>query len=481
MKNKKSFFIIIILTFILTGCSFIDPEVSRVNVPTIYKPAIEGKWTVTKCIFPDELTEESFNYKDIIGTDAIFTKTGVIIGDLYSENVKYKAKKVNANEYLFKKYNTSKKKLGIESDYIYVIDIYDDDEFFYEIIKDTDETAYIFMKGFFAQITKTSDFVSEENFNKILEREKNAEQKKENVEKLNDSENGFLLGLKSLDTKSKIPKWDYKTIYIKFLNNKIENVYETSNIILPRQNEFVDVFVNRVEENGEVKDQIRMINNSNKMNIEENHSAIVDNAGLKNIYFISPEYINIETIAMNENDFDKLSLYYIDSLENSKRIELDDLIPNGKKIFKEAATNANKSNDKISYNDFNIGLIRNNGYWKLIGRYKNKEKPQSYNDFVLNVLLPKGMVKYDNLIIPFSEIKKEIPNVRDAFISPNNKFLITLENNYLRVYNIKNGRIIKKFIYEKEVNSNSTPIMAEWALGRYSELWQRKISSKNMR
>lgn len=482
MKIKKTIIILlsVIILSVLSGCSFINPEISRVEAPTVKKPPIEGKWTVTKCIFPDDINEDSFNYKEIIGSDMIFTSKGVIVGDLYSESPNYKAKKVNTQDYLFKKYNIMKKKLSITNDTVNVIDIYDKDEFFYEIIMESDDTAYIFMKGFFAQITKSSSNVSDKEFEEILEKEKNEINRSENIEELNHSENGFLLGLKSQDKNSKLPKWNYKTIYIKFLNDDIEDVYEVDDILLPRQNDFVNVSVNRLEENGVIKDNIVISTKDvNKNTIDSKEASYPVEEGIKNILFISPEYLNVERLKTSEKDIDIMNLYYIDSLENKKKIGLSDLFPKGEKLFKEAADNNIKTNDKVYYDDFNLGLVRNNGYWKLMGRSKVKGKEVYQKDFELNVLLPRGIVKYDNLTIPMSEIKKEIPQVRDAFISPNNRFLITLENDKLRVYNIENGKLNNKIIYERDLMPSATPIMSEWSIGRYSQIWQRKISSKN--
>lgn len=481
MKFKKytKIFLLTAILFLLSGCSFIDSEVSRVEVPEVSKSPIEGKWTVTKCIFPDDTNEDSFNYKDIIGTDFIFTNKGVVVGDLYTEEPNFKAKKVNAQEYLFKKYNIMKKQLSITNDSVYVIDIYDDDEFFYEVIKESEDVAYIYMKGFFAQITKSSSEISDSEFEKLIEKEKIKIDKSESVGQLNKTENGFLLGLKSKDLDSKLPKWNYRTIYIKFLDDEVEDVYETDNIMLPKQNDFVNISVNRIEENGKTKDNISITNTiSLKNSLENSDGTYPTEDGIKNILFISPEYINVEKVKTSAEEIDRLYLYFMDSLDNRKKIALSDIVEKGEKVFKESANMTIKTNDRIFYDDFNIGLFRNNGYWKLMGRVKIEGEKLRQEDFELNALLPKGIVKYDKLIIPMSEIKKEIPQARDAFISPNSKFLITLENNKLKVYNIENGKINNKSIYEKELMPYTDPVMSEWAIGRYSQIWQRKISSR---
>lgn len=483
-KNRILLFPIFLIMVFFTGCSFMDTESETVETPTISKTAIEGKWTITKCIFPENVSEKSFEYKDIIGTDVVFSPKGVIIDDLYSDDARYKVKKVNARNYLLRKYNISKKKLSIDSETLTVIYIYDKDEFFYEIIKVNEEEAYIFMKGFFIQITKSGDVVSDEEFNEILEREKNNLKNAKSVENLNNDENGFLLGIKTLDQESEIKKWNYKTLYFKFTGNKIEEIYEIPDIMLPRQNDFASIKVVREIEEGKIQDIIVMTdeNGDETENFGVERFNPKENS-IKNIIFASPNYLNIENIFQQEKYGDstikELELYYIDSLDKRKKVELGDMVDKGNDIFKDEAEHAIKVKDRVYYDPYNLGLQRDGGYWKLFGRMKLK-KDESYlnKDFRINILLPNGMMKYDNLTIPYSELKKEISGIKDAFISPNNRFLITLENKRLRVYNIVNGKIDKNYIYETEMDPTAVPVMTEWAIGRYSEIWQHKISHR---
>lgn len=78
--------------------------------------------------------------------------------------------------------------------------------------------------------------------------------------------------------------------------------------------------------------------------------------------------------------------------------------------------------------------------------------------------------------IPIINIRKTLPAVTDAFTTPNNKFIITLENNRIMVYNLDRGKIDKKEIYKDDIK-NPVAIMTEWSTGDYTNTWQKFIST----
>ena len=123
-------------------------------------------------------------------------------------------------------------------------------------------------------------------------------------------------------------------------------------------------------------------------------------------------------------------------------------------------------------------MYRENGYWKLIGR-NNSSNGDFIKDFDLNIVLPNSINKYNVLNIPMTDLKKFNSKIKDAFISPDNKYLITLENTMLKIYNIGNGNIISNAIFEREIGQDTSVIMSQWSMGRYSKLWQKEITRKN--
>ena len=49
----------------------------------------------------------------------------------------------------------------------------------------------------------------------------------------------------------------------------------------------------------------------------------------------------------------------------------------------------------------------------------------------------------------------------------------------LKIYNIGNGNIISNAIFEREIGQDTSVIMSQWSMGRYSKLWQKEITRKN--
>ena len=134
-----------------------------------------------------------------------------------------------------------------------------------------------------------------------------------------------------------------------------------------------------------------------------------------------------------------------------------------------------KNIQALKEDPYNIGIYRDNGFWKLKGRLNTEDG--KYSDFDLNLVLPYEVNKYNKINIPMTQIKSFKSGIKDGFVSPDNNFLISLENNYLRIYNISEGKIISSPIFEREIGDEASTIMTEWATGRYANIWQDELSS----
>ena len=462
--NKKLF--IVIFLFFITGCSLINTELTKVEPPTLTKTIMNGKWNISKVIFKDETPDNNFNYKDLIGKNVYFTVNGMVLGDNnYISSPNYKAKKVIASKFIYDKYNISKRKLGIEGDFIYAIDIYKKDDLFYEILKIDDETAYIYENGVFLQVSKLSDNIDEEEYNSLIETiDFNKSNLKKDNQLTDQSENAFLLGIKFKDEND---NYRYSTIFMSFLDRKVKDYKYLENIIVPRQNGFYLLTTNRFELDEEVGDKFQFKSLDKE---EEVYEIGSDSPSKKEIRFVSGDYINY----LEGEDKLIFKLYYLSSLEDRNKLSLSDLIINGKEVFEESTTELKKKS-MANIDESNIGLIRDKGYWKLVGRVNYLKKVEKDQEFNLNIPLPKSFVKYDNLKIPFANIKEKLPWINDAFISPNGRFLITMENEYIKVYNIDGNKIETTPILEEKIPEKSTTIMIQWAIGRFVANWEEKI------
>lgn len=467
----KKLYIIFACVFFLTGCSLIDSELSKVETPNISKTPIDGKWTVSKTIFKEDIKEKTFEYKKYIGKEAIFSKSGVIIGEDFSKNSRYKAKKVKADLFLEEKYGIKKSALKIDSDFLYVVQIFDKDELFYEVIRSSEDTAYIYINGVFLQLKKISSQVDEKELSFLINQKNNKSISGQEAD-YDSSENGFLLGIKYSD---KNPEdYKYKTYYFKFNDNKVDTVKEIENLVLPKQNRNVEVVVENEKTKLGVQDKIVLketSNNGEKVNLIGDYSEFTR----KEIVYLSDNYINFLEKRPEYKNKNRLNLFYLEASDGNKQIVFSDIIKDGARLYEELAMSATRGQGGF-YDDSNIGFKRENGYWKLIGNVSFKNSDKKNVEIELNSLLPKDFYKYPNMTLSMQEIRRTIPNVEDAFITPNNKFLIVLENNEILIYNIENGKINEKIISQIKIPKDSKVVMTQYAIGRNSKLWEKQLS-----
>ena len=193
-----------------------------------------------------------------------------------------------------------------------------------------------------------------------------------------------------------------------------------------------------------------------------------ENNTLKTIDFVTNNYINVESFD-RETNTTKLRIYKLDDLDSKNPLSYKEFL-NEKNLETEG-----KNIEALKKDPYNIGIYRDNGFWKLKGRADLEDN--KFSDFDLNLVLPNDVNKYNEINIPMSHIKNFKSSIKDGFVSPDNKFLITLENNYLRIYNIEDNKINPSAIFEREIGNEASTIMTEWATGRYSNIWQQELSS----
>lgn len=172
MKSKIKILTLAIFCLILSSCSLIDTDFSKIKSPTVSKTPVNGKWIITKVIFTDDEqdTSDIFSYKDYIGKDVFIKEDGIIVGDKLIYNPNFKAKKVELDRYISKKFDIDQKKLNISGEYLSIVDVYDRDDFVFEIIKVDEDKAFIYDNKNFIQINRISNEVKEEEYETVLKR-----------------------------------------------------------------------------------------------------------------------------------------------------------------------------------------------------------------------------------------------------------------------------------------------------------------------
>ena len=496
MKKIYLILILIISLFLMTSCNIVEGDASeRIAPPNNNIPPILGKWVIEDVVKSSYLNANS-NIDTFIGREALFHKDGVVIGDSYTTKPSFKIKYVNAADYLLYKYKSTPQAIGIEEESLEVVTILNDNTYFYEFIKIDDDNMMINIDDTFYSMSRVVEEVSLEEIQRYINIEKTMLRTFGAVEEEN-LQTGVLLGIKipTYDEGNQVPEWDYKTIWINSQNSNITNVYELDKLLMPRKNGFWIIDTERKISENYIADDITAIPQfrvakdvvieddlSYYMARMEKETLILNEKNkspsiLKNILFLGNDYISVENIDLDRSSRRTLQVYAIDNLQEKKPIKLTDLIgEDGKEIFSEGARSVLSVDPTIIPNEENVGLTRRNGYWIFNGRINYKQNEEElYKDFNLRAIPPKEMVSYDDLSIPWDAIRLMIPDVMDVFASPNNEFIVIITSSHMIIYYVENGDIINEPVAKIKLPYDSSVIMSEWAVGRYTSLWENEV------
>ncbi|WP_422485287.1 hypothetical protein [Gudongella sp. DL1XJH-153] len=483
--------ILVGISFLMTSCAVIEGETKeRIVAPENNLAPITGKWEVTELVY----SLSSINNQDEatnIGESGLFHKDGVVLGQDYTSNPSFKIKKVRTRDYLISKFKLNPASLQIEDDYIKVITILNEDQYFTEFIEIDQDTMLVYLNESFYRLERQLEEVSLDEVERYINVEKNVQR---NLGEIADESlsTGLLLGIKTqgFDDTYQIPTWEYKTYWINMQNRSLEGLYELDRLLLPRKNGFWFIDQERNVENGIISDEIEATPLFTPENNSEIMEAMVFDARerslfeerpipsiLKNILFVGNDYISVENIELDREDRRTLQVYAIDNLAEKKPIKLSDLIGDtGRDLFQEGVRSVAAIDDNIMINEENVGLVRRNGYWTLKGRinYKENEK-ELYKDFNIKAIPPKEMVSYDELAIPWDAVKLTVPDVEDVFSSPSNEFIVVITTSHIVIYSLEEYDINNTPVARIRLPNDSTVIMSEWGVGRYPQIWQNEM------
>ena len=483
--------VMIALSFIMTSCAVIEGETKeRIVAPDNNLSPITGKWEVAELVY----NLGSVNNQETdsrVGDIGLFHKDGVVLGQDYTSTPSFKIKKVRTRDYLISKFKLNPASLGIEEDYIKVITIINEDQYFAEFIEVDEDTLLVYFDESFYRLERQLEAVSLEEVERYINVEKNVQR---NLgETIDESlSTGLLLGVRTqgFDDAYQIPTWEYRTYWINMQNRSLEGLYELDRILLPRKNGFWFVDQERTFEEGIISDEIDATPLFTPDDNSEIMEAMVFDSRertllqerpvpsiLRNILFVGNDYVSVENIELDRDERRSLHIYAIDNLSEKKPIKLSDLVgETGRDLFLEGVRSVTAVDENIMINEENVGLVRNNGYWTLKGRinYKENEK-ELYRDFNIKAIPPKEMVSYDELAIPWDAVKLTVPDVQDVFSSPNNEFMVVITTSHIVIYSLEEYDIDNTPVARIRLPNDSTVIMSEWAVGRYPGIWQNEM------
>lgn len=488
----------VILAILLSACSVDNMELSKnIVAPKNINLPIEGRYLVEEFkISPvSAMTEEEAEI--YIGKEALFHEDVVILGDNYCYEPNFKIKNVKANEYLIYQYKTNPELLNITDEEIQVVSVSGERQFFNDFIKLSDNTILVNIDGVFFYLRKTNDDVQIDKA-ELYSTTQEITLKAADSEKEISLDSAILLGLKSfkLDSgNSGLENWSYRTIFIRSVDKNIVSIQEMENILLPRMTGFWKVEVEREEKDGKVNDKIKAypVNRSADISIKIEDEEIFrtemeqisTSSTIKNILFLGNNYISIENIHYRNKGQRYLEFYPVDNINEGTPIKISDIMGEaGKEALLEGFNMEILSNNKESKKGLinfipkedSFGLFRRNGLWILRGRVNYiKNGDYVYEDFNIPAIPTQEIISYDELYIPWKEIKARRPDALDAFVSPNEDIAIILTRNEILIYPIEENAIGKEPIGKVQLNPGEKIIMAEWAIGRYPQIWEKEF------
>lgn len=498
MKKLMFLILIVLLASLLSSCVIRDVDMNeKINAPSNKIPPIEGKWVIDGYIKTYSSSPDNTKEENNIGKEGLFHRDAIVLGEEFSTNPSFKTKKVKALDYLIYRYKTIPSSLEIDSEWIEVITVFNDEKYFYEFIKYDDDKMYVYVDDTFYKLSKTVNEVSLDEINRYITVEKNIMRTLDTLE-ADKLQTGILLGLRipTYDEINQMPNWEYKTIWINSQDRKIVSVYELQDLLVPRKNGFWMVNINREISNDSIKDDIvstpQFRPEGKSVFIGDEHDIVMSfddkrsftrtfPSVLRNIQFVGNDYISVENIELDKGARKVLQVFAMDNIEDKKPIKLSDLVgENGGRLFVEGAQTVFNLDSNIILNEENVGLTRRNGYWSLKGRINYRQNEEElYKDFSIKAIPPKEMVSYDELAIPWNAVKMIIPDALDVFSSPNNEFIIVVNHTHLVLYSIDDGNIINNPIAKIKLPYDATVIMSEWAIGRYANIWESQVIKNN--
>lgn len=90
------------------------------------------------------------------------------------------------------------------------------------------------------------------------------------------------------------------------------------------------------------------------------------------------------------------------------------------------------------------------------------------------VHLPVSLVGNNRIVPDFSQLKKAVPELTDAFTSPHGDTTIVIAGSRMLVFDVSEGRLGAKLL-DVGFPAGTTPVMEQWALGVHMKTWTQQV------
>lgn len=487
MKKVVVLFFTLVVAFALTSCFKSDQlEENKIMAPTSKPLDIDGTWEVTAQYTIGEDSQLK-KIQDIQKPMITISRDVAIAGDLEIDNPKFKFKRVIKKNYLPPAFDSVVNGVPLDDGFMNIITISNNTNLYLDFILKNNNEGYIYAVGDLLQVKRISTNLDENEIKAA-----NDKTSKEYAYKKKMQDTGVLIGLKepaTLGSDGKIKNAVYKTVWISMINGKLQEPIFLNGLLLPRINGgFSEInMVNSYQDKKPVN--ILTVSSENKNGKSIVQSSVVPNTIRREITFVGKDYIGLEYYNNNNfnSSFDDYRIIPVDSIDSNKSLDMVSLfgtkgqnayINSREKFIASKSSSVLEQYNLQEQNMSDITMFRKNARWVLDGMLNSKTLGVSDLPFDIDISPVGTLVNYDSLPVSWNKLKEIEPNANDAFSSPNGNFIVIMNDNSLKVYDLSNGDIDEKPLMTIPIDKGDISVMAEWATGDFISLWNKAVEQR---
>jgi len=167
-----------------------------------------------------------------------------------------------------------------------------------------------------------------------------------------------------------------------------------------------------------------------------------------------------------------------DIFSSEDKNKINSQIESLKKLYNKTV-NKESPNDREYVAEDDLTFLRKDGKWRLFVPIKFSNWKDSHNFFIdykeIDCPLPNSLTSYDELCMPYDEIKRIIPDTKDAVSSPDKSVLVVQTSDKLLVY-LNPLKGIDKTTTEIPINKDDKIVLNQWSTGSYVEKWDEELT-----
>lgn len=477
MKKIIQIMSMLVISILIIGCTKTTGGDTRaINAPTNNSLELYGTWKIQSINLLDEELDVFEDVENIIGKEIDFSNEEIRFIDNVYLNTSYKLKVVNRDYILSYESNLKIEKFMGKKEKIDVISIMSNNNIIGEFILLEEDKGYVLYMGSLIEVKKVSSNIKNNEVKPINVGESKSS---EEIDYYN-SDTGLMIALKKprmLNNDGTYSNEQYRTLWISFKDGNLMPVIEKDNIIFPRMNGIWHLRSKVLEGENNHSEYFELTALDSKGLVTQEY--IENKNTYRNITFIGNNYIGLEEYNGENfnNTFSSYKVVPIDNINSSEGLKIEDLyykdINSKYEMEYKLAVQNFSLHGEIDYSNFTVK--RKEGKWQLVGNLNSSNENLENKEYLLNLRPNSKMLNYDTLTIPWKVLKGEIPFIRDAYTSPNQKMAVILFEDNLAIYEIKDKMLKGAPLLNIDIG-NEEVIMAEWSTGGYVEKWAKAFS-----